>query len=262
MPLDKLRDLLSAIQSFCFPAGNGRRHSLRQFMQMAGWINWALNIFPLLKPALSGLFGKIRGKQRPDALIYVNKQIRFELSWFASHARQSDGILIMESIAWRPVDANFVFFCDASLDGLGCYFPAFNTGFHAVAPVSAPLGNIFFLEALSVCWAIHIAHRLQLRGNIAIFTDNENTVALFNRLYSSFPAYNPILLAAANILLLKAFRIQVLPIPGDENVVADALSRSHFQLLTQRYPDVQLSMNEPLPTLPSPPRETMGSERC
>jgi hypothetical protein len=188
MPPDKLRDLLSAIQSFCFPAGNGRRHSLRRFMQMAGWINWALNIFPLLKPALSGLFGKIRGKQRPDALIYVNKQIRFELSWFASHARQSDGILIMESIAWRPVDANFVFFCDASLDGLGCYFPAFNTGFHAVAPVSAPLGNIFFLEALSVCWAIHIAHRLQLRGNIAIFTDNENTVALFNRLYSSFPA--------------------------------------------------------------------------
>ncbi|KIL58037.1 hypothetical protein M378DRAFT_52794, partial [Amanita muscaria Koide BX008] len=134
MPVDKVQDLLTAIKSFCFPPDNSRRHSLRRFMQMAGWINWALNVFPLLKPALSGLFNKIKRKERSEALVYVNQTIRFELSWFSSHVSQSDGIRIMESTSWRPADADFVFFCDASLDGLGCYLPATNIGFHTGAP--------------------------------------------------------------------------------------------------------------------------------
>jgi hypothetical protein len=168
----------------------------------------------------------------------------------------------MESTSWRPAGADFVFFCDASLDGLGCYLPATNIGFHTGAPVSAPPGNIFFLEALCVCWAVHIAHRRRLQGNIAIFTDNENAVALFNRLYSSFPVYNPILMSTVDILALKDFRIQVLTIPGDENIVADALSRSHLRFLAQHFPEIELSSVEQLPALPSPPRTSLGFAQC
>ncbi|KIL54272.1 hypothetical protein M378DRAFT_92882 [Amanita muscaria Koide BX008] len=267
LPKDKLTDLLNAINDFAYPPDGSRRHSLRRFMQMAGWMNWALNVFPLLKPGLCQLFNKIKEKDKPNALVYLNDIVCFELSWFASHARNNGGIRIMESIAWRPRDANYVFFCDACLDGLGCYLPATNTGFFAAAPNFAPAGNIFFLEALCVCWAIHIAHRRGLTGNIVIFTDNENTVALFNRLHSSIPVYNPFLISAVDILLLGCFRIQVVTIPGEENIVADALSRGRFRFIRVRYPEITLDIDEPLPHLapvylPSPPRSRLGAAQC
>ncbi|KIL63008.1 hypothetical protein M378DRAFT_80362 [Amanita muscaria Koide BX008] len=264
MPPDKLRDLLAAISVFCYPPDNSWRHSLRRFMQLAGWINWALNVFPLLKPALSSLYHKIQKKDCPNALVCVNNTIRFELNWFSYHAARSNGIRVMESVAWRPADAHHVFFCDASLDALGCYLPAVNSGFFAVAPDYAPAGNIFFREALCVCWAIHIAHHKRLSGNIVIFTDNENTVALFNRLYSPIPVYNPILMSAVDILLSGTFRIQVHAVPGAENVIADALSRSHFLFIAKHYPELTILRDEPLPTLhmPPPPRRTLGLPQC
>ncbi|KAF8335654.1 hypothetical protein F5887DRAFT_891788, partial [Amanita rubescens] len=121
---------------------------------------------------------------------------------------------------------------------------------------------IFFLEALCVCWAIHIAHRHQLAGNIVIFTDNENTVSLFNRLYSSVPLYNPILMVAVDILIQKPFRVQVLTVPGVENIIADALSRAHFGPIHERFQDLQLDFHEVPPTLLSPSRQTMGASPC
>ena len=262
LPTPRLQELLLAVQSFCYPSDGSHRHSLRRFMQLAGWINWSLNVFPLLKPSLSGLFDKIRKKDKPDALIYVNQTIRLEFDWFSTHVRQSDGIHVMESITWRPAEADYVLFCDASLTGLGCYLPITNTGFAAQAPASAPSDNIFFLEALCVCWAIHIAHRRHLSGNIVIFTDNENTVSLFNRLYSSVPLYNPILIATVNILIQKPFRIQVLTVPGSENIIADALSRARFEPILNRFPDLQFNFQEALPTLTLPSRRTLGATRC
>ena len=262
MPPAKLQELLMAIQSFCHAPDGARQHSLRHFMQLAGWINWALNAFPLLKPSLSGLFDKIRGKDKPNAMIYVNQTICFELDWFSDHVQASDGIHVMQSLAWRPAEANFVFFCDASLEGLGCYLPAANVGFVAAAPASAPKNNIFFLEALCVCWAIHIAHRRQLSGNIVIFTDNENTVAMFNRLYSTVPVYNPILISAVDVLIQKPFRIQVLTVPGSENTVADALSRAHLAILHERFPKICLDFDTALPALPTPSRDMLGAAQC
>ncbi|KAF9001344.1 hypothetical protein BDQ17DRAFT_1187154, partial [Cyathus striatus] len=38
------------------------RHPLRDFQCLAGWINWALNVFPLLKPGLCSLYLKMAGK--------------------------------------------------------------------------------------------------------------------------------------------------------------------------------------------------------
>ncbi|KIL70715.1 hypothetical protein M378DRAFT_155654 [Amanita muscaria Koide BX008] len=252
MPIEKLKELLEAIPTFCYPSNNSRYQLLRHFMQVAGWINWALNVFPLLKPALSGLFYRIRGKDEPNELVFVDRVICFELEWFTSHARRSNGIHVMESIAWRPAEANWVFYCGASLDGLGCYFPAESTAFCAAAPELDPAGKLFYLDALCICWAIHIAHRRHLSGNIVIFTSTENTVALFNRLYSPIPLYNPILISAVDVLVLRQFRIQVLTVPGDKNIIADAVSRSGFAFVNEHFPDVRINHDEPLPTLSSP----------
>ena len=45
--------IINAIQFKDFartPEGNGVKFSLKYFQHLAGWFNWALNVYPLLKP--------------------------------------------------------------------------------------------------------------------------------------------------------------------------------------------------------------------
>jgi hypothetical protein len=49
MPTQAQLDLMLAICKF---ATLGRHFPLREFQHMAGWVNWALNIYPLLCPVL------------------------------------------------------------------------------------------------------------------------------------------------------------------------------------------------------------------
>jgi hypothetical protein len=65
-------DLITSIQSFAI---QGTRRSLRDFQRLAGHLNWALNVYPLLRPGLSALYAKTAGKLEQRALIWVNQAI-------------------------------------------------------------------------------------------------------------------------------------------------------------------------------------------
>jgi len=39
----------------------GGKERLRRWYQMGGWFNWALNVYPLLKPALNNFYPKLKG---------------------------------------------------------------------------------------------------------------------------------------------------------------------------------------------------------
>jgi hypothetical protein len=56
MPSDVKRDLVSAVWTFANPH---QRRTLRDFQCLAGWVNWALNAYPLLCPGLSSLYEKM-----------------------------------------------------------------------------------------------------------------------------------------------------------------------------------------------------------
>ena len=64
--------LLEAIGQF---AHCGARHPLRDFQQLAGYLNWALNVYPMLRPGLSVLYAKMAGKQHQHALLWVNRDV-------------------------------------------------------------------------------------------------------------------------------------------------------------------------------------------
>ncbi|PPQ97480.1 hypothetical protein CVT26_002828, partial [Gymnopilus dilepis] len=63
MPVATRTDLISTIRDFAIP---GRRLPLSSFRELAGWINWALNVYPLLRPSLCTLYEKTKGKTRAD----------------------------------------------------------------------------------------------------------------------------------------------------------------------------------------------------
>ncbi|KAJ7356574.1 hypothetical protein DFH08DRAFT_627914, partial [Mycena albidolilacea] len=99
MPEDKLRvELLAGVREFCRVMG--RRHQLHTFMSLAGWLNWAFNVYPLLKPALSRVYGKIEGKENPHTGISVSQGIINDLNWFSRHVENSSGIHLLEARDW------------------------------------------------------------------------------------------------------------------------------------------------------------------
>jgi len=58
---------------------------------------------------------------------------------------------------------------------------------------------------------------------VTIYTDNLNTVQIFNSL-ACLPDYNQILRRAIDIVLTHDIDLRILHVPGEQNTVADALS--------------------------------------
>ncbi|KAJ3764957.1 hypothetical protein FB446DRAFT_614080, partial [Lentinula raphanica] len=96
LPPDKKADLVIQVRWF---AGS-RRRTLHEYQQLAGWINWSLNVFPLLRPAMSNLYDKMKGKSNQSAQIFVNKALRDDLTWFANHVETSSGVYLFASVDW------------------------------------------------------------------------------------------------------------------------------------------------------------------
>ncbi|PIL36254.1 hypothetical protein GSI_01916 [Ganoderma sinense ZZ0214-1] len=222
LPENARLKLLAALDDFCGPS-RGRRRTLAEFQSLAGYVNWALNVFPLLRPALSNLYHKIADKHERFATIHVNKAVRTELTWMAAHVRSLPGIRILSQSVWSPADLtpNSIHdefaLVDASGIGLGLYFPWHHLGFFCPTPDNIPTNGIFFPEALAICSAIHKLTAWRSIGRhikrIAILSDNTNAVSIFQSLRAD-PAYNPILMSAVDVLLTNESEHRVDHIPG------------------------------------------------
>ncbi|KAJ7040082.1 hypothetical protein C8F04DRAFT_948861 [Mycena alexandri] len=265
MPESKRAELLAGVLDFCHVPPGGRRHPLKVFQRLGGWVNWSFNVYPLLKPALCHVYEKMKGKSNGDAAIFVNRGVVRDLEWFANHVKNSTGVHLLESLDWEPADADVVAFCDASLKGLGFYIPAADIAFQSLPPSSGPSDRIFYYEAFCVCWCLHqIAALVRDSGKIkvrkiTIWTDSSNTYDIFNTLRAK-PLYNEILKSAVDVLIANEFKLRVQLLPGKKNVVADALSRWRNDLALASHPNLEIYDSCVLPNIPLPPRDTLGAE--
>lgn len=251
MPPDSRKDLVAAIRAF---ARAGQRRPLREFQQLAGWMNWSLNTDPRLRPGLSSMYAKMSGKAIAMQPVWVSVALTRELNWFADHLDASPGIHIISAREWGPENADFVLYTDACPAGLGFWSPTHMRGFQYLTIEGQQLG-IFFLEALAVLSALHWL--LELSGSspryIVIYTDNTNTVDMFNTLRAD-PIHNPILLTAIDLLVSHNAELRVLHISGRDNIVADALSRWDNATALTHAPGLTISFF-------LPPRLTQGASR-
>ena len=96
---------------------------------------------------------------------------------------------------------------------MGFWYPDLDITLYSPTPFYENPDLIFYFEALCVHLALFNAHRQSpLRGSgcFIIYTDNSNTVDIFNTL-QALPPYNHLLKSAVNILNFGDHDMHVLP---------------------------------------------------
>ena len=173
----------------------GVKFRLRRWQQLAGWINWALNVCLMARPCLSNIYQKIMGKQDRSKSLWVNNTVKADLRWEERVFKAFQGTYLLKSVAWEPHEADTTIFCDACPSGLRYWFERRSVGFYSPAPMNLPTDTIFYLEALCVLSALtHAVITKDPYSKILIYTDSHNTVDIFNTLRAA-PLYNAILQA-------------------------------------------------------------------
>lgn len=245
---DESKDtLVMAIFDFLRAPASRRRRTLREWQSLLGWINWGLNVLPLAKPGLSSSYRKIAGKNFPHAPIYINAVVTRDLLWVAESFKRFSGVHMLRARNWPVSSANLTIFCDAALTGgLAFWVPSMNLGFVSSLPPAPPCADtIFWYEALTVLSALSwAATRNERPSRLLIHTDNLNTVQIFDSFIAD-EGYNDILLSACRILMDTDIDLRVFHIPGDQNVIADALSRHLFHVVRQYTPNLSIQTFQP-----------------
>ncbi|KAJ3808463.1 hypothetical protein F5876DRAFT_67260 [Lentinula aff. lateritia] len=77
LPASSKDELVVQVKKFAA----SRRRTLQEWQQLTSWVNWSLNVFPLLRPALSNVYDKMKGKSNQSAQIFVNRAVRDDLTW-------------------------------------------------------------------------------------------------------------------------------------------------------------------------------------
>jgi hypothetical protein len=111
----------------------GIRRRVKEWQGVAGWLNWALNVYPLLRPALNSIYAKLKGKEQ-NMKIWTNNAIREDLEWAKEKVKESDGILLLKSLSWEVHESRCVLETDACPDGYAYWYPATKQGFTASTP--------------------------------------------------------------------------------------------------------------------------------
>ena len=247
-PLAK-QELVDAIDLFC----SSSSRTLRQCQALAGYVNWALNVYPKLRPGLALLYAKIGGEFHPHRSISLNAQVRRDLLWLAKRIRSSDGVFLLESIAWRMDEADITIESDACLTGFGFWCRELNKGFYAGTLSNISPTHNFFHEAYAVVCAFHWVCSEGIEGlrRVIIKSDNTNTVDIFNSL-KAHSIYSDLLKFAVELLMTFDVELRVVHVPGDVNLVADALSRFQFDEVGGLQPSLVVSQYQPPAVMAGP----------
>ena len=112
--------LITTVRDFAL---HGTRHPLRDFQHIAGYLNWALNVYPYHRPGLCALYAKTAGKLFQKALLWVNRDVERELTWIVDH--------LLRSVTWSEDDHSSTVlhvYCDGFTLCHGVLVPISRTG--------------------------------------------------------------------------------------------------------------------------------------
>nr|VWO95230.1 N/A [Ganoderma boninense] len=250
MPPHAVDDAIAAINTFIVTPN--RKPHLREWQRLAGHLNWILNAIPLGRPALSSLYRKISGKTKPNASVFLNREVISDLSWFRDLLPSALGVRFVDQGRWDPEEADCEVWSDAALTG-GMAFvyghEAFVYKIEHPDPANEP--DILFFEMFALTSALaHLADLPSPPRRILFRTDSLNSVDIHDRFRATESQHNAPLLATASITIPTGIDFRVIHVPGEQNPRADMLSRLLLEDYARQYPEDRISFF-------SPPRELL-----
>ncbi|CAA7265008.1 unnamed protein product [Cyclocybe aegerita] len=245
LPPDSVDTIVTHITSFlahpkCSPI-------LHDWQRLGGHLNWLFNVLPCGRPALSGLFRKIRGKTHSSSPVFLNRTVCKELTWLAGVIRHAIGVHFVDSLNWTDDKADIVLWMDASLRlALSFYYSGNGFVYQLQPPPPGTAIDIFFLELIAIMSAIfHVASFKSPPRRILLFTDSLDAVGLLNLLAASEDQHNAPLLGIAEVILTSGVDLRVRHIPGKDNIRADMLSRLLLEDFHRRFPADRVQLFDP-----------------
>ena len=236
---DSLDSMVNSINEFLAQP----KPPLQNWQQLAGYLNWVLNVLPWARPALTELYRKMSGKTVRFKGIPLNAEVKQDLSWFVRVAKDCIGIRFVDAQSWSDSEADFVGWTDASNSGLAFVY-AGNGYAYQLKTITGV--DTFFRELLAIlCLIHHVASFPTPPRRILVHSDSMDSVAVFNSLSASQSSHNAILLAIADIVLRTGIDVRVRHIPGVDNIKADLLSRLLFVDFSKQFPSYRVRTFQP-----------------
>ena len=145
LPDHARKRLITELETWTSPSSS--RFRLHRWQKLGGWINWALNVFPDLRPCLNTFYAKIAGKNQALLYVRINNDVRNDFIWALSMLELLPPVRLLHSLTWTLSEVDVTVFCDACPKGMGFWIPDTADGFYCpTTPGTPPL--IYYVEAL------------------------------------------------------------------------------------------------------------------
>ncbi|THH04752.1 hypothetical protein EW145_g5293 [Phellinidium pouzarii] len=239
IPEEKMDPLITQLSGFCNP-GTSQTKSLQECQKLAGSVNWAFNVNPLLRPGLDSLHQELARAKELDCnkKCIISERIKSDLAWLTNLLQRSKGLPFTKSDSWEPDDASCTIYCDASLNGFGLWSPTTNEAFYyRFAPDTYALPLSTFHAFAVVCAIFWARSRKSHSERLLIYTADRTTAEVFNSLSAPDESHD-LLLLAAEVLFDGDIDLHVADVAEGENKIAYRLSRDSTSAVSQDHPNL------------------------
>ena len=173
----------------------------------------------------------MRGKTHSYRGVFINAEVKSDLSWLALTIPRAIGVQFVDIGLWHDGEADIIIWTDASLrHALAFMYSGNGFVYQLSEPPSNQKVDIFFLELIAILSTIHhCAPFPSPPKRLLVYTDSLDAVGSLNSLRTSESLHNGPLLAIAGIILNLGVDLRVCHIVGKTNIHADLLSRLLFE---------------------------------
>ncbi|KAM9330745.1 LOW QUALITY PROTEIN: uncharacterized protein PAF06_017672 [Gastrophryne carolinensis] len=235
LPLVKVRDLLQELQGALLV----KKVTLRQLQSVLGKLNFACKVLPMGRVFSRRLSLATAGVREPHHFIRLSAAMKEDIRMWITFLRSFDGLAY-----WLdPVRANdeLELFTDAAGSvGFGAYWGRWCAGpWPGRWRDSDLVRNLAFLELFPLVVAVTLWGEVLRNKAVCFRSDNMSVVAAVNtQTSSSLPV-----VVLLRQLVLGCLRYNVwcraAHVPGVENGIADALSRSQWERFRKLAPEAR-----------------------
>lgn len=233
LPDSRRRELFQSIDDF---AQQGQQRKFLEFQQIAGLIEWAFAANPFGRPGLSGIHEAMSVQRDPQDLVPVSARVCSELQWLKVHIESKNGGTgVVRQKDWGRGNDR-VSYVDACPSGLGIWIPSLRRGLQAQINGQnlSKFGgrDILDFESFAIFAAFHYAATCFRPERLVIYSDSLASVQMFDSLSTQNEYRNDLLRAFVDVREAFGIWCRVFHIPGEDNQIADALSRFENHRLT------------------------------